>query len=75
VRLADAEGRGRLLLGTGRRRRRRYAEAAGSRRAALGRRLRGEGVESVWLRADAEPLRVLARFFRARGDRRRRPLA
>jgi uncharacterized protein (DUF58 family) len=72
VRLADPEGAGRLLLGTRRRRRVLYAAAAEARREMLARRLRAEGADLIWLETNGDPLRALARFFRARGERPRR---
>ncbi|HTY17087.1 MAG TPA: DUF58 domain-containing protein [Myxococcota bacterium] len=73
VRLRDPEGRGRWLLGTGRRARERYAAAAATRRHVLARRLRRAGGDVLWLPTHADPLRVLARFFAARTARRRAP--
>jgi uncharacterized protein (DUF58 family) len=72
VRFADAErGARRLALATRRRRRAAYEAAASARRDALARRLREEGAETLWLSTADDPLRPLARFFRARGTPRR----
>jgi uncharacterized protein (DUF58 family) len=74
LRLAPSEPGGhggRIALATRRSQRRAYAAAAAARREALARRLRDEGAEPLWLATDAEPLRALVRFFRARGMARR----
>lgn len=71
VRIADPERPGRtLLLDTGDRRvRARYAEQARARRRALERDLHRAGSDVVWLPADHDPLRVLARAFQERAAR------
>jgi uncharacterized protein (DUF58 family) len=72
LRLVDPErGGAARLLGTGARRRARYAAAAEARRRALVHRLRSEGADVLALSTAADPLRALVRFFRARADRRR----
>jgi uncharacterized protein (DUF58 family) len=72
LRLVDPEAGGPPhLLGTGARRRARYAAAAEARRQALRHRLRSEGADVLMLSTAADPLRALVRFFRARADRRR----
>lgn len=70
LRLADPEGLGAGVLGTGRRRRARYRAAAAERRRRLARRLARIGSDALWLDTDADPLRALLHFFRARGHRR-----
>jgi len=71
IRIADPERPGRtLLLDTGDRRiRARYAEQARARRRALERDLRRAGSDVVWMPADHDPLRVLARAFLERAAR------
>jgi len=72
LRLVDPErGGAARVLGTGARRRARYAAAAEARRRALLHRLRSEGADVLALSTAADPLRALVRFFRARTDRRR----
>lgn len=72
LRLVDPErGGAARVLGTGARRRARYAAAAEARRLALLHRLRSEGADVLALSTAADPLRALVRFFRARADRRR----
>ncbi len=73
VRVRDSEQPGRLLrLDTGRRRvRERYRQAARRWRSGVERELRAAGVEALWLRSDASPLRELGRFFQRRARRRR----
>jgi uncharacterized protein (DUF58 family) len=72
VRFADPEQRRRtLVLDAGDPRiRARYRAAAGARRRALVRRLRGAGSDVLWIRTEEEPLRALVRFFRQRIGRR-----
>ena len=71
LRLVDAEGGGAVrVLGTGARRRARYAAAAEARRRALLRRLRSDGADTLVLATGSDPLRALARFLRARVGRR-----
>jgi uncharacterized protein (DUF58 family) len=74
LRLVDPEHGGRrTLLWSGRRDLRdRYAGAARARRRALGRWLRGSGMDLVWLPTEADPLHVLCRFFRERAAGPRR---
>lgn len=71
LRLADPERAGRALVldSDSRRVRDRYRAAAGRRRRALERRLRADGADVLWLRADRNPLPVLAGFFRAHTGR------
>jgi uncharacterized protein (DUF58 family) len=71
VRIADPERPDRtLLLDTGDRRvRARYAEQARTRRRTLERALHRAGSDVVWLPADHDPLRVLARAFQERAAR------
>jgi uncharacterized protein (DUF58 family) len=72
LRLVDPErGGAPHLLGTGTRRRARYAAAAEAHRRALVQRLRSQGADVLPLSTAADPLRALVRFFRARADRRR----
>jgi uncharacterized protein (DUF58 family) len=72
VRLVDSEAGGRpRVLATRPRARAAYRAAALARRVALAERLRAEGADLLWLRTDADPLRALVRFFRARGTPRR----
>ena len=71
VRLHESEGAGRAALGSRRTARARYATASEARRAALARRLRGQGAELLWLSTGVDPLHALHRFFAARGARRR----
>jgi uncharacterized protein (DUF58 family) len=72
LRLADPERPGRPLLldSEAPRVRERYRAAAAARRRALERRLRADGADVLWLRADRDPLPVLAGFFRAHPGRR-----
>lgn len=72
VRFGDPERRGHsVLLDAGDPRiRARYRAAAGARRRALVRRLRGAGSDVLWIRTQEEPLRALTRFFRQRTGRR-----
>jgi uncharacterized protein (DUF58 family) len=71
LRLVDPEhGGAASVLGTGARRRARYAAAADARRRSLLHRLRSEGADVLALSTAADPLRALVRFFRARADRR-----
>ena len=74
LRIADPEARGPSLVfpSRSRRARERYRAACEVRRRALARRLRADGADVVSLRADREPLRVLARFFATRAARRGR---
>ncbi|MEB2346752.1 MAG: DUF58 domain-containing protein [Deltaproteobacteria bacterium] len=73
LRLVDPErGGAPRVLGTGARRRARYAAVAEARRVALRHRLRSEGADVLALSTAEDPLRALARFFRTRVDRRRR---
>jgi uncharacterized protein (DUF58 family) len=67
-RIADPEAPGRRwsVRSGSRHTRGLYAAAAAVRRRALERRLRSDGADVVWLRTDRDPLRALARFFRAR---------
>lgn len=71
IRVADPESPGETwLLNSNRARSRsRYRRAWAARAAALERTLRAAGSEVVWLRSDRDPLRTLARFFRARAAR------
>jgi len=71
LRVVDPEQPGRPLFvdASAPRVRRRYAAAAAARRRALERRLRGRGVDSVWLSTAFPPAGALARFFRERTAR------
>lgn len=72
LRLVDPErGGAPRVLGTGAKRRARYAAVAEARRIALRHRLRSDGADVLALSTATDPLRALARFFRTRVDRRR----
>ena len=67
----EAGGARRLLRGRSRAARERYAVAAQLRGRSLERRLRSAGADWCALPTDADPLRVLGRFFTSRALRRR----
>ncbi|MEN8161855.1 MAG: DUF58 domain-containing protein [Myxococcota bacterium] len=71
--IADPEAGGapRLLRGRSRAARERYAVTAELRARRLERRLRGDGADWLALPTDADPLRILGRFFAERALRRR----
>jgi uncharacterized protein (DUF58 family) len=71
--IADPEAGGapRLLRGRSRAARERYAVAAKLRARRLERRLRGDGADWLAMPTDADPLRMLGRFFAERALRRR----